>query len=345
MVTTRIFSGIQPSGDLHIGNYLGAVRHWVALQQPGAECFYCIVDLHAITVPQEPARLRARTREVLAILLAAGIDPSRSTLFAQSQVPRHTELAWLLNCITPYGWLGRMTQFKGKSAAQREQVTAGLFAYPVLMAADILLYRADQVPVGEDQQQHLELARDIAARFNRLHGETFTLPEPRVTPAGARIRGLDDPAKKMSKSAAGSGHAINLLDPPEVIRRKFQRATTDSLADARFDERRPGVFNLLAIYEAFTGESREAIEARFAGKGYGELKRAVADVTVEALRPLRERHATYAQDPAQLDAIARLGAEKALPIAEATVSAVKERMDVGLAAVNTDERVRRNRAV
>jgi tryptophanyl-tRNA synthetase len=324
----RVLSGIQPTGSLHIGNYLGAVRHWVAMQSE-ATCYYCIVDLHAITVPQDPKTLRESIRQTAALLLAAGIDPERSVLFVQSHVPAHAELAWILNCVTPYGWLTRMTQFKEKSAKQGESTSTGLFTYPVLMAADILLYQAHQVPVGDDQRQHLELTRDIAIRFNRMYGETFVVPEARIEAVGARIMGLDDPTKKMSKTETNPHHAVYLLDTPDVIRRKFQRATTDSLRDIRFDEQRPGVNNLLTIYQAFTNEDKETIEARFEGKGYAELKQAVAEVVIAGLRPLQERYDVYAKDPAQLEAVLRRGAERARAVAEETLAVVKERVGLG----------------
>jgi tryptophanyl-tRNA synthetase len=330
MSKVRVLSGIQPTGNLHIGNYLGAVRQWAAMQGDDTQCYYCVVDLHAITVPQDPKDLRAKTREVVAILLAAGIDPKRSVLFVQSEVTAHAELAWVLNCVTPFGWLTRMTQFKDKSARQQEGASAGLFDYPVLMAADILLYQAHKVPVGEDQKQHLELVRDVAMRFNRLFGETFTVPEPRILEVGARIMGLDDPTKKMSKSEANANHAVNLLDPPDVIQRKFQRATTDSLTDIRFDEGRPGVFNLLTIYQSFTDETQEAIVTRFAGKGYGDLKRAVAEAVIEGLRPLQERYGVYSQDPAQLNAVLRDGAAMARAVADKTLADAKRRVGLGM---------------
>jgi tryptophanyl-tRNA synthetase len=326
----RILSGIQPTGSLHIGNYLGAVKHWVAMQQDG-QGFYCIVDLHALTVPQDPQGLRSKIRETAALLLAAGIDSKHSVLFVQSHVPAHTELAWILNCVTPYGWLTRMTQFKDKSGKQRENTSAGLFDYPVLMAADILLYQARQVPVGEDQKQHLELTRDIALRFNRLFGETFTVPEPRILAVGARVMGLDDPTKKMSKSEESPNHAIFLLDTPDIIRRKAQRATTDSLTDIRFDEARPGLNNLLTIYQAFTGQTQEAIEARFQGKGYAVLKHEVADAVIESLRPLQERYPIYADDPAQLDQVLKEGADKACDVASLTLRLVKQRVGLDTA--------------
>src|SRR5436309_5509789 len=249
----RVLSGMQPSGNLHIGNYLGALKNWVKIQYD-YECIFCIVDLHAITVYQEPDELRAKIREIAALYLAAGIDPKQSSVMVQSAVPAHAELAWMLTCVTPVGWLERMTQFKAKSAAQTS-VGDGMLQYPVLMAADILLYQANIVPVGDDQSQHLELARDIAQRFNSLYGETFVMPATKLPAVGARIMGLDDPTAKMSKSAAGAGHAVALLDPPERIRKTIMRATTDSGSGVDFETPGPGVANLLAIYQAFSGWS------------------------------------------------------------------------------------------
>ena len=324
----RVLSGIQPTGNLHIGNLIGAIRHWVAGQDE-TDSFFCIVDLHAITVQQEPLVLRAKTREVAGLLLAAGLDPKRCTLFVQSHVTAHAELAWVLNCFTPYGWLGRMTQFKEKSGRQREQASAGLFDYPVLMAADILLYQTHQVPVGEDQRQHLELTRDLAERFNHLFGETFRVPEARIAEVGARIMGLDDPTKKMSKSEESPHHAINLLDPPDVIRRKVMRATTDSGRSIRFDQQRPGIYNLCTVYQVFTGKEAEAIEEEWADCGYGDFKAAVAEAVVEGLRPLQERYAVYANDPAQLEAILAEGAQRARAEAAPTLALVKQRVGLG----------------
>ena len=324
----RVFSGIQPTGNIHIGNYLGAVQRWVK-QQEEFDNIFCIVDLHAITIQQDPKQLHAKTREVSGLLMAAGIDPQRSILFVQSDVPAHSELAWLLNCTIPMGWMQRMTQFKEKSVKQKEQVSVGLFAYPALMAADILLYNTEVVPVGEDQKQHVELARDAAQRFNNIYGETFVLPEPRIAETGARIMGLDDPTKKMSKSETGSGHAINLLDTPADIKKKIMRATTDSNTDVVFDEARPGLYNLLTIYETLTGESRPAIQSRFEGQGYGALKKALVEVVVEALRPLQERYAQLTAEPGHIDAILKAGAEKARPLAEKTITLVKQRIGLG----------------
>ena len=292
----RVFSGIQPTGSLMIGNYLGAIKYWVAMQETYDNIF-CIVDLHAITVPQDPKILKARTREVTGLLLAAGIDPARSIVIVQSHVHQHSELAWILNCFIPMGWMQRMTQFKEKAPKHKEQVSVGLFDYPALMAADILLYRTDVVPVGEDQKQHVELARDTAQRFNGIFGETFVLPEPLIPDIGARIMGLDDPTKKMSKSETAPGHAINLLDPPDAIRNKIMRSTTDSHRDVIFDESRPGINNLLTIYRAFTGQPKAEIESQFAGKGYGDLKKALVEVVIEGLRPLQECYRELTAEP------------------------------------------------
>lgn len=262
----RVFSGIQPTGNIHIGNYLGAIKHWVAFQGEFDNTF-CLVDLHAITVSQEPHALKSNIREVAGLLFAAGIDPRLSIVFVQSHIGAHAELAWILNCFIPMGWMHRMTQFKQKSQSQKELVSVGLFDYPALMAADILLYETDLVPVGEDQKQHVELARGVAQRFNSIYGHTFKLPEPIIPEVGARIMGLDDPAMKMSKSGMHSGHAICLLDSPDVIRAKVMHATTDSGREVRFDENRLGIYNLLVIYELFTELTRYDVEARFEGKG------------------------------------------------------------------------------
>src|SRR5512147_849232 len=268
---TRVFSGMQPSGNLHIGNYLGALKNWVRIQND-YECIFCIVDMHAVTLYQNPAELRAKIREIAALYLAAGIDPKTCSIMVQSEVPAHAELAWMLTCVTPVGWLERMTQYKAKAQSQ-ETIGDGLLQYPVLMAADILLYQADVVPVGDDQKQHVELTRDIAQRFNSLypeHGETFTMPATHLPTVGARVMGLDDPEKKMSKSEAGTGHAIGLLDEPAVIRKKIMRATTDSQPGVNFDDPGAGVRNLLAIYQAFTEASDDDMRARFSGMRYGD---------------------------------------------------------------------------
>ncbi len=324
----RVFSGIQPTGNTHIGNYLGAISQWVK-RQDAFDNIFCIVDLHAITVSQEPKVLKAKIRELSGLYFAAGIDPERSTVFVQSDVSAHSELAWILNCFIPMGWLQRMTQFKEKSQQNKEQVSAGLFDYPALMAADILLYNTDVVPVGNDQKQHVELARDVAQRFNSIYGETFKLPEPLIPEVGARIMGLDDPTKKMSKSETASGHAIDLLDRPDVIRGKILRATTDSLREIRFDENRPGIYNLLVIYELFTGKSRKDIEARFAGEGYAALKKELGEVVVEGLSVLQKRYQELTADPTYIDSLLSEGANRARPLAEKTLALVKERVGLG----------------
>jgi tryptophanyl-tRNA synthetase len=324
-VKPRVFSGIQPSGQLHLGNYLGAIRRWVAMQDQW-DNIYCIVDLHAITQPQDPAALRAATYELAAVFLAAGLDPSRCALFAQSHVTAHAELAWLFNCVTPLGWLERMTQYKDKAGDQRERSSLGLLAYPCLMAADILLYHANGVPVGEDQKQHVELTRDIAERFNRLYGQTFTIPEPWIGEAAARVMGLDEPTRKMSKSATGRYHAVFLTDTPDQIWDKVKRATTDSIGTIVFDESRPGIFNLLTIYQAFTGESGETIEERFAGQGYGAFKRALADVIISELEPLQKRYAEITAEPGYVERILKEGADRVRPTAEKTLTDAKRGM-------------------
>jgi len=310
----RVFSGIQPTGNIHIGNYLAAMRHWVA-SQVEFDNMFCIVDLHAITVPQDPKVLESKIREVAGLLLAAGIEEQFCTVFVQSHVHQHAELSRILNCFTPMGWMRRMIQFKEKSEKKKDEVSTGLFTYPTLMAADILLYQTDLVPVGEDQKQHVELSRDIAQRFNSIYGETFKLPEPVIPDVGARIMGFDDPTGKMSKSEDRSGHAIGLLDPPDVIRRTTMRATTDSLREIRFDEDRPGIYNLLGVYQSFAGHSCEQIEGHFAGKGYGDFKKELADVIIEGLRPLQSRYAELCADPGYLDGVLARGASKAQEIA------------------------------
>ncbi len=324
----RVLSGIQPSGNLTIGNYLGALQQWVA-EQDTFECYFCIVDLHALTVPQDPAALRAKTREVAAIYLAAGIDPEKSAVFVQSHVSAHTELSWILTCLTPIGWLYRMTQFKDKSSKQQqESIGAGLLNYPILMAADILLYQASAVPVGDDQRQHLEFTRDIAQRFNHTYGETFTLPEAMIPREGARIMGLDNPLAKMSKSEASEYHAVYLLDPPDIARKKIMRSQTDSGRDVRFssDPERAGVNNLLTIYQALTGEPKEAIEARFEGKGYGDLKKAVAEQVNDRLSPLQARYNRLMHENGYLDEILAQGAERARAVADKTLAEVRDRV-------------------
>jgi tryptophanyl-tRNA synthetase len=319
----RIFSGVQPTGNVHLGNYLGALRNWVALQQE-YESFFCIVNLHAITNRQDPKLLAEKSRELARIYLAAGIDPTVSTIFIQSDVAEHAELTWVLNCIARMSELERMTQFKDKVRKQRENVGVGVFDYPVLMAADILLYQTDLVPVGEDQKQHLELTRDLAIRFNRDYGETFRIPEPYIPKVGARIMSLSDPTNKMSKSDDDAGGCVRLLDDTDSIQRKFKRAVTDSGTEIRFDPSRPAITNLLTIFQLLTGESPEQIEARFADKGYAQLKQELADVTIEFLRPLQER--VRAIDDEQLTALLEKGAARARGIAGVTWAEVKEKM-------------------
>ena len=324
----RVFSGIQPSGDFQLGNYLGAVKNWVR-GQAEKENFFCIVDLHSLTVPQDPDDLRFRTRALAAILLAAGIDPDKSTLFIQSHVAAHAEGCWLLNCVTPLGWLQRMTQYKDKSAKQ-ESVLMGLLDYPVLMAGDIILYDAHEVPVGDDQKQHVELARDIAERFNSIYGNFFVVPQPVIPEVGARIMGLDDPTVKMSKSYAHiRGHAVRLLDDPKEIERSFKRAVTDSGNEIRFsnDPERAGVNNLLGIYKAITGKSVAEVEADFAtARGYGDLKKGVAEVVIAELTPIRERYEQLMQDPAELDRLLARGAQQAREVSQPKVDQLKHLM-------------------
>ncbi len=324
----RVFSGIQPSGDVQLGNYLGAIKGWVE-RQDAKENYFCIVDLHAITTPQKPEELRRQTRSLAAMLFAAGLDPEKCTVFIQSHVTAHAEGCWALNCVTPVGWLERMTQYKDKISRQ-ESVATGLLDYPVLMAADILLYDADEVPVGDDQRQHVELTRDIAQRFNHLYGDTFKVPEAVIPEAGARVMGLDDPTVKMSKSYAHiRGHAVNLLDEPKEIERSFKRAVTDSGNDIRFsdDPEKAGVNNLLGVYKAITGRSREEVEADFAGaRGYGDLKARVAEAVIEELRPLRERHHRLMNDVGELDRLLAVGAEQAGAVSENKLKEVKRRM-------------------
>lgn len=324
-MSKRIFSGAQPTNNLHIGNYIGALRNWVELQRE-YESFFCIVNLHAVTLPQDPRRLREKTRELARVYLAAGIDPAVSTVFVQSDVPEHAELAWVMNCVARISELERMTQFKDKAKKQREQVGAGILTYPTLMAADILLYQTDLVPVGHDQKQHLELTRDLAQRFNRDYGETFTLPDVFIPKVGARIAALDDPTRKMSKSDENDNSRINMLDEPEVIRRKFRRAVTDSGTEVRFDESRPGVNNLLSIYQIMTGRAPAEIEAHFEGQGYGKLKEEVAEATVEYLRPFQERVRGISDE--ELDRVLADGSDRARGIAGATMRRAYEALGV-----------------
>src|SRR5437763_10173017 len=323
----RVFSGIQPSGALHIGNYLGAIKRFVE-DQDRFDNVVCIVDLHAITVPQDPAALREATRELAAVYFAAGLDPERSIVFVQSHVSAHAELGWILNCFTPWGWLERMTQFKDKASREgRERASTGLFAYPTLMAADILLYDTHYVPVGEDQKQHVELTRDLAARVNAGVGEVFVDPEPLIGEAGARIMSLTEPTRKMAKSEPAG--TIDLLAPPDTTRKRIMRATTDSGREVRFDRSRPGLYNLLEMYQLLSGRSREQIEAEFEGKGYGDLKKALAERVIETLRPLQERYAELRRNPDHLESLLRRGAERAEPTARATLKRVQQAVGLG----------------
>jgi tryptophanyl-tRNA synthetase len=320
----RVLSGIQPTGSPHIGNYLGALKNWAKIQYD-YDSIYCIVDLHAITAYQEPQELRTKIEELAGMLLAVGIDPKNSALVVQSSVPEHAELAWMLTCVTPVGWLERMTQYKAKSEAA-ETIGDGLLQYPVLMAADILLYQAAIVPVGEDQRQHLELARDIAQRFNSLYGETFTMPATHLPTVGARIMGLDDPEKKMSKSTAGSGHAISLLDPPAAIRKKIMRSTTDSNPGVDFENPGAGVRNLLTIFQAFTEWPDDRMRQHFSGMRYGDLKKQVAEAVVAAMEPIQQRYREITSEPGYIASVLEAGATKVSPIARDTVNTVKKAM-------------------
>ena len=320
----RVFSGIQPTGSPHIGNYLGALKNWVKIQHD-YESIFGIVDLHAITLYQEPKELRTKILELAGMLLAIGIDPKESAIVVQSSVHAHAELSWMLTCVTPVGWLERMTQYKAKAAAQ-ETIGAGLMQYPVLMAADILLYQAAIVPVGDDQSQHLELARDIAQRFNSLYGETFVMPATKLPTVGARVMGLDDPEKKMSKSATGTNHAINLLDDPKDIRKKIMRATTDSNHAVDFETMGPGVVNLLSIYQAFTDVTDDAAKAQFTGMRYGDLKKTVAEAVVGALEPIQAEYRKIVGDPGYVESVLKASAERVSVIADETVAKTKHAM-------------------
>jgi len=328
MSRPRAFSGIQPTADsFHLGNYLGAVRQWVALQDTH-DAFYCVVDLHAITLPQDPALLRQRTRIAAAQLFAAGLDPDRCTVFVQSHVPEHTALAWVLGCLTGFGEASRMTQFKDKAArGGAQQASLGLFSYPVLQAADILLYQTEQVPVGEDQRQHLELSRDLAIRFNHRFGPTFAVPAANIIGGVAKINDLQEPTAKMSKSASAPAGIIDLLDEPDLVRKKIARAVTDAGSEIRADDtEKPGVSNLLRIYSSLSGEEVADLEARYAGAGYGAFKRDLAEVVTGALAPIRERTQKILADEAELDRMLAYGAAKAQPLATQTMAAVRERV-------------------
>lgn len=320
-----IFSGIQPSGDLTLGNYLGALKNWVKLQDE-YDCYFCVVDLHAITVRQEPKDLRRRTLELLAIYVAAGIDPNKNTLFIQSHVPAHSEAGWLLNCNSYMGELARMTQYKDKSKKQGDNICAGLFNYPVLMAADILLYQADLVPVGKDQTQHLELARDLAERFNRQYSPTFKIPEGYIPKAGAKIMSLQDPSKKMSKSDDNANSFILIMDSPESIRRKVNRTVTDSLGEVKYCDDQPGVKNLMTILNCITGISMDEIEKKYEGKGYAQFKSDVAEAIVNELEPIQKRVKELLNNKTELEEIYKKGAEKANYISRKTLRKMQKKI-------------------
>jgi tryptophanyl-tRNA synthetase len=328
-VKKRVFSGIQPTGNLHLGNYLGAIRNWVETQAKYDNIF-CIVDLHAITMPIDPKELHYSTRQLAALYLASGLDMRYCKLFVQSHVRQHAEMSWIMNCFTPMGWLNRMTQFKAKVGENLESVGTGLYCYPVLMACDILLYHTHYVPVGDDQRQHVEFTRDLAQRFNSLYEqEVFTIPEPLIREVGARIMALDDPTNKMSKSDPNPNSRINLLDDPKTIKQKIARATTDSLRLVTFDPERPGITNLLTIYQLLTGQSQQEIEAEFAGKGYREFKGALTELLVATLAPIQERYRELMNDLPALESILEQSAEELRPIAEATLQRVKDVIGLG----------------
>ena len=320
-----IFSGVQPSGTLTLGNYLGALKNWAELQE-AYRCYYCVVDMHAITVRQDPAELRRRTLDVAALYMAAGIDPKRSVIYVQSHVPQHAELGWVLNCFTYLGELSRMTQYKDKAAKHQDNLNSGLFTYPVLMAADILLYQADLVPVGSDQKQHVELTRDLAIRFNNLYGDVFTVPEPYIGKAGARIMSLQEPTSKMSKSDPNPNGYISILDDADTIRRKVKRAVTDSDGEIRLSPDKPGVSNLLAIYAACRGVTPEQAEAEFAGMGYGALKDGVSEAVIAELAPLQEKYRAIRGDKGYLEGVLRENAEIASRAATKTLRKVHKKV-------------------
>lgn len=321
----RVFSGIQPTGKMTIGNYIGAVKRWVASQDE-YENIFCVVNSHAITTYQEPKLLREQSYDMVALLLACGIEPSKSSLFIQSEIDYHPALAWILDCNIAMGEMERMTQFKDKSKKNPKNINVGLFNYPALMASDILLYQSDFVPVGEDQKQHLELTRNVAVKFNRDFGECFKIPEPLIAKVGARIMGLDDPESKMSKSNPANNHAIFVLDSAEEIMRKFKKATTDSLTSIEFDPERKAIYNLLSIYEIFSEKSREVITQEFEGKGYGVLKTTIAECVIESLSPIQERYSKLRADEGYLKSILSKGKEQVEPIARKTYEKVKELM-------------------
>ena len=320
-----LFSGMQATGSLTLGNYLGALKNWLTLSDE-YECFYSVVDLHSITVRQNPAELRKRARALLTLYIAAGLDPEKNCIYYQSHVSGHAELDWILNCFTYMGELNRMTQFKDKSAKHADNINAGLFTYPVLMAADILLYQADVVPVGIDQMQHLELTRDLAIRFNNVYGDVFTIPEAYIGKVGAKIMSLQDPAKKMSKSDENPNGSIYLMDDPDTIMRKCKRAVTDSVGEIRYCDEQPGVKNLIDIYSACTGETQEQVVRQFEGKGYGDFKMAVGEAVVSVLKPLQERVRELEKDKAYIDSVIKNNAEKANYFAGKTLRKVQKKV-------------------
>ncbi len=328
MAQKRIFSGIKPTGRLHLGNYIGAIKQWVAMQNEG-ECFFCIVDLHAITVPQEPKILKEKIRELAALYLACGIDPEKSVIFVQSHNLDHPALAWILDCVASMGQLGRMTQYKSKSEELKGKVSVGLFNYPVLMAADILLYQTDLVPVGEDQIQHVELTRDLAERFNHRFGQIFKIPEHRIFKIGARVMSLQHPEKKMSKSDDDPNGTIDLLDQPDEIRRKIKVAVTDSGREILFREDKPAISNLLTIYSHLSGKSVEELEKKYQGKGYREFKDDLAEVVVEFLRPIQQRYTQIRQEKKYLDQVLATGLKKAQAISRRTMNQVYQAVGLG----------------
>ncbi|HEY0754023.1 MAG TPA: tryptophan--tRNA ligase [Ktedonobacteraceae bacterium] len=325
----RVFSGIQPTGNIHLGNYLGAIRNWVQTQEQ-FENIFCIVDLHAITLPIDPQELHFNSRKLVALYLACGLSPEHCNFFIQSHVRQHAEASWIMNCFTPMGWLNRMTQFKTKAGDHADTVDTGLYAYPVLMACDILLYQTHEVPVGDDQRQHIELTRDLAQHFNsRYQEQVFTIPKAKIGEAGARVMALDDPLSKMSKSAPDANSRINLLDDPKTIKKKIGRATTDSLRLVNFDPERPGITNLLTIYQALSGQTQAAIEAEFEGKGYGDFKAALTELLVETLMPIQQRYNELIGDLPTLEGILKQGADNVRPIAEKTLQHVKTVVGLG----------------
>ena len=320
-----LFSGMQATGTITLGNYLGALKNWVTLSEE-YECFYSVVDLHSITVRQDPAELRKRARNLLCLYIAAGLDPKKNCIYYQSHVSGHAELAWILNCFTYMGELNRMTQFKDKSAKHADNINAGLFTYPVLMAADILLYQTDVVPVGKDQLQHLEITRDIAERFNSIYGDVFTIPEPYLGKSGAKIMSLQDPSKKMSKSDENANASVYLLDDPDTIIRKFKRAVTDSMGEIRYSEEQPGIHNLIDIYSACTGKTSQEVEKEFAGKGYGDFKLAVGETVADMLKPVQDRFYELQKDKDYIDGIIKDNAEKANYYAQKTLRKVQKKV-------------------